>query len=55
MAPSAGEPFATTLPEFAARIRDDHAKYGKLIKSIGVSWNWRTRAARLRAVAYDGG
>jgi tripartite-type tricarboxylate transporter receptor subunit TctC len=25
----------TTPAEFAARIRDDHEKYGKIIKEIG--------------------
>jgi tripartite-type tricarboxylate transporter receptor subunit TctC len=36
-AAGSGEPFVTTLPEFAARIQSDHAKYSKLIKSLGVS------------------
>jgi tripartite-type tricarboxylate transporter receptor subunit TctC len=35
-ASGAGEPFVTTPTEFAALLRDDHAKYGKLIKAIGV-------------------
>ena len=37
LAAGAGEPFVTTPAEFAALIRDDHAKYGKLIKDIGVT------------------
>ena len=37
LAAGAGEPFVTTPEEFAALIRDDHAKYGKLIKDIGVT------------------
>ena len=32
----AGEPYFTTLEEFAARIKADYEKYGKLIRSIGV-------------------
>jgi tripartite-type tricarboxylate transporter receptor subunit TctC len=32
----AGEPYITTPAEFAARIRSDHEKYGKLIRAIGV-------------------
>jgi tripartite-type tricarboxylate transporter receptor subunit TctC len=35
-AAGAGEPFVTTPEEFAARIRADHEKYGKVIKEIGV-------------------
>ena len=35
-AAGAGEPFITTPEEFAARIRSDHEKYGKVIKEIGV-------------------
>ncbi len=35
-AAGAGEPFITTPEEFAARIRSDHEKYGKVIKDIGV-------------------
>jgi tripartite-type tricarboxylate transporter receptor subunit TctC len=31
-----GEPYVSTPEEFAARIRSDHEKYGKLIRSIGV-------------------
>ena len=31
-----GEPYVSTPDEFAARIRGDHEKYGKLIRSIGV-------------------
>jgi tripartite-type tricarboxylate transporter receptor subunit TctC len=30
-----GEPYLTTPAEFAARIRTDHEKYGKLIRAIG--------------------
>jgi len=36
-AAGSGEPFVSTLPEFSARIRSDHEKYGKLIKSLGLS------------------
>jgi tripartite-type tricarboxylate transporter receptor subunit TctC len=32
----AGEPYITTPAAFAARIRSDHEKYGKLIRAIGV-------------------
>lgn len=32
----AGEPYMTTPGEFAARIKGDYEKYGKLIRSIGV-------------------
>jgi tripartite-type tricarboxylate transporter receptor subunit TctC len=32
----AGEPYASTPDEFAARIKGDYEKYGKLIRSIGV-------------------
>ena len=35
-AAGSGEPFVTTPAEFAARIRGDHEKYGKVIKDIGV-------------------
>jgi tripartite-type tricarboxylate transporter receptor subunit TctC len=35
-AAGAGEPFITTPDEFAARIRSDYEKYGKVIKDIGV-------------------
>jgi tripartite-type tricarboxylate transporter receptor subunit TctC len=31
-----GEPYITTPEEFAARIKGDYEKYGKLIRSIGV-------------------
>lgn len=34
-AAGSGEPFITTPEEFAARIRSDHEKYGKVIKDIG--------------------
>ena len=30
------EPFATTPEEFAALIRRDHERYGKLIREIGI-------------------
>ena len=36
-AAGSGEPFVTTLPEFVASIQSHHAKYGRLIKSLGVS------------------
>jgi tripartite-type tricarboxylate transporter receptor subunit TctC len=32
-----GEPYAATPEEFSARIRSDHDKYGKLIRSIGLN------------------
>jgi tripartite-type tricarboxylate transporter receptor subunit TctC len=32
----AGEPYLTTPDEFAARIKGDYEKYGKLIRSIGL-------------------
>jgi tripartite-type tricarboxylate transporter receptor subunit TctC len=32
----AGEPYLTTPDEFAARIKGDYEKYGRLIRSIGV-------------------
>jgi tripartite-type tricarboxylate transporter receptor subunit TctC len=32
----AGEPYMTTPDEFAARIKSDYEKYGKLIRSIGL-------------------
>jgi tripartite-type tricarboxylate transporter receptor subunit TctC len=35
-ASGSGEPYVSTPEEFAARIRGDHEKYGKLIRSIGV-------------------
>jgi tripartite-type tricarboxylate transporter receptor subunit TctC len=38
-AAGSGEPFITTPDEFAARIRGDHEKYGKVIKEIGVKVN----------------
>jgi tripartite-type tricarboxylate transporter receptor subunit TctC len=31
-----GEPYVVTPEEFSARMRSDHEKYGKLIRSIGV-------------------
>jgi tripartite-type tricarboxylate transporter receptor subunit TctC len=31
-----GDPYVTTPADFAARIRGDHARYGKLIKDAGV-------------------
>jgi tripartite-type tricarboxylate transporter receptor subunit TctC len=31
-----GEPYIVSPDEFTARIRSDHEKYGKLIRSIGV-------------------
>jgi len=31
-----GEPYLVPVPEFAARIRKDHATYGQLVKSIGL-------------------
>jgi tripartite-type tricarboxylate transporter receptor subunit TctC len=31
-----GDPYITTPADFAARIRGDHARYGKLIKDAGV-------------------
>jgi tripartite-type tricarboxylate transporter receptor subunit TctC len=31
-----GDPYVTTPADFAARIRSDHARYGKLIKDAGV-------------------
>jgi tripartite-type tricarboxylate transporter receptor subunit TctC len=38
-AAGAGEPYVTTQEEFAARIRADYDKYGKLIKAIGAKVN----------------
>ena len=35
-ASGSGEPYVSTPEEFAARIRGDHEKYGKLIRSIGI-------------------
>ena len=32
----AGEPFAASLEEFAALIRADHERYGKIIKDLGI-------------------
>ena len=31
-----GEPYMVTPEEFAARIKSDYEKYGKLIRSIGL-------------------
>ena len=36
-AAGSGDPYVTTLAELAARIRGDHARYGKLIKDIGLA------------------
>jgi tripartite-type tricarboxylate transporter receptor subunit TctC len=36
VAAGSGEPYITTLPEFAARIRADYDKYGKVIHAIGL-------------------
>ena len=36
-AAGSGDPYVTTLAELAARIRSDHARYGKLIKDIGLA------------------
>ena len=36
-AAGSGEPYVTTPAEFVARIRADHEKYGRLIKSIGAT------------------
>ena len=38
-AAGSGEPYPTTPAEFAARLRADHAKYGKLIRDIGAKAN----------------
>ena len=35
-AAGAGDPFLTTQPEFAARIRADYDRYGKVIRKIGL-------------------
>src|SRR5260370_1966114 len=35
-AAGSGDPYITTPAEFAARIRSDHAKYGKVIAAIGL-------------------
>jgi tripartite-type tricarboxylate transporter receptor subunit TctC len=36
-AAGSGDPYLTSLAEFAARIRSDHARYGKLIKDAGLA------------------
>jgi tripartite-type tricarboxylate transporter receptor subunit TctC len=36
-AAGSGEPYVTTLSDFGVRIRSDHARYGKLIKDIGLA------------------
>ena len=36
-AAGSGEPYVTTVPDFLARIRSDHARYGKLIKDAGLA------------------
>src|SRR5215831_1601183 len=36
-AAGSGDPYVTTLAEFVGRIRSDHARYGKLIKDIGLA------------------
>jgi tripartite-type tricarboxylate transporter receptor subunit TctC len=36
VAAGSGDPYITTLPEFAARIRSDYDKYGKVIHAIGL-------------------
>jgi tripartite-type tricarboxylate transporter receptor subunit TctC len=38
-AAGSGEPYPTTPGEFAARLRADHEKYGKLIRDIGAKAN----------------
>jgi tripartite-type tricarboxylate transporter receptor subunit TctC len=38
-AAGSGGPYVTTPADFAARIRSDHARYGKLIKDIGIKLN----------------
>ena len=38
-AAGSGEPYPTTPAAFAARLRADHDKYGKLIKDIGAKAN----------------
>jgi tripartite-type tricarboxylate transporter receptor subunit TctC len=38
-AAGSGEPYPTTPTEFAARLRADHEKYGKIIKDIGAKVN----------------
>ena len=36
-AAGSGDPYVTTPADFVARIRSDHARYGKLIKDIGLA------------------
>jgi tripartite-type tricarboxylate transporter receptor subunit TctC len=36
-AAGSGDPYVTTLAELAVRMRNDHARYGKLIKDIGLA------------------
>jgi tripartite-type tricarboxylate transporter receptor subunit TctC len=36
-AAGSGDPYVTRLAELAARMRNDHARYGKLIKDIGLA------------------
>jgi tripartite-type tricarboxylate transporter receptor subunit TctC len=36
-AAGSGDPYVTTPADFGARIRSDHARYGKLIKDAGLS------------------
>ena len=36
-AAGSGDPYVTTTADLVARIRGDHAKYGKLIKATGVT------------------
>jgi tripartite-type tricarboxylate transporter receptor subunit TctC len=36
-AAGSGDPYITTPQQLLARIRSDHARYGKLIKDAGVS------------------
>ena len=36
-AAGSGVPFVSTPAEFAARIRSDHERYGKLIRGLGIS------------------
>jgi tripartite-type tricarboxylate transporter receptor subunit TctC len=36
VAAGSGDPYITTQPEFAARIRADYDKYGKVIHDIGL-------------------
>src|SRR5262249_15816483 len=47
-AAGSGDPYVTTLADFVARIRSDHARYGKLIKAIGLAVD--KRAVRLCCV-----